>query len=149
MPSVMRRMNVVSRCQAIYRSRALESEDILSCHHAFVLAICHNPGMSQDAIAKRICLNKSTVTRALSYLEERGYVRREPKAEDKRVLLIYPTEKMLNVLPRVEKITRDWNREISEEIPDEEMKTFLLVLEKLEARAREAVFGRDVGATEK
>jgi len=93
--------------------------------------------MSQDAISKYLCLNKSTVARAISYLEERGFVTRETDKEDKRILRVYPTDKMLAVLPEVRRVGAEWNRLISEGISEEELLVFNSVLERIEARARE------------
>ena len=138
----MRRINVISRCALNYKTEKLSGE-LSGCHHPFVTCISRNPGMSQDEIARRLCLNKSTVARALSYLEERGYVRREADAADKRILRVYPMEKMLGVLPEVKRISAEWNALISEGISEEEFALFSAVLEKIEARAREVWIGGD------
>lgn len=134
----MKSMNIISRCQATYRAQRLES-DLCACHHSLVLAICREPGRSQDELAKDICLNKSTVTRALAQLEERGYVTRTPDASDKRRTLVEPTRKMLEILPEVRRITAEWNSAIAEGIPEEELAVFQKVLKKMEQNARETI----------
>ena len=142
MPSLMRRINVISRCALNFKSERLEGE-ISGCHHPFVMCITRNPGMSQDEIAKHICLNKSTVARTLSYLEEHGFVTREADKSDKRVLRVFPTEKMNEALPRVRELAREWNSLISDGLTEQEIETFSSVLEKIEARAREVWIGGD------
>ena len=142
MPSLTRRINVISRCAVNYKSERLSGE-LSGCHHGFVMCISRNPGMSQDAISKTLCLNKSTVARTLSYLEEHGYVKREADTADKRILRVYPTEKMLGVFPEFKALSAEWNSIISEGIDEEEFKIFSEVLEKIEARAREAWIGGD------
>ena len=134
----MKSMNIISRCQTAYRAKMLEG-DLCACHHSLVLAICRQPGSSQDELAKDICLNKSTVTRALSQLEERSYVTRTPDPADKRRTLVEPTKKMLAVLPQVRQITADWNRIISADIPEDELAVFQSVLKKMEQNARSAI----------
>lgn len=138
----MKSMNIISRCQAIYRVKRLDS-DLCACHHSLVLAICRAPGRSQDELAKDICLNKSTVTRALSQLEEKGYVTRKPDAADKRRTLVEPTQKMLDILPKVRLITSDWNRALAENIPEDELAVFMKVLEKMEQNARNIIHRTD------
>ncbi len=142
MPSLMRRINVISRCAMNYKSERLSGE-LSGCHHPFVTCISKNPGMSQEEIARRLCLNKSTVARTLSYLEEHGFVNREADGADKRVLHVYPTEKMLLALPEVTALAREWNRIISDGLNEEEIAVFNSLLEKIEARAREVGFGGD------
>ncbi|MBQ7875574.1 MAG: MarR family transcriptional regulator [Oscillospiraceae bacterium] len=134
----MKSMNIISRCQAIYRAQRLDS-DLCACHHSLVLAICRAPGRSQDELAKDICLNKSTVTRALAQLEERGYVTRTPDASDKRRTLVEPTGKMLDILPEVRAITAEWNSAISADIPADELAVFQSVLKKMEQNARNII----------
>ena len=142
MPTLMRRINVISRCSVMYKSERLSGE-LSGCHHPFVMCITRNPGMSQDEIARRICLNKSTVTRALSYLEEHGFVTREADKEDKRILRVFPTDKMKDAYPAVKSLSAEWNALISDGISEEDMKVFDAVLEKIEARAKEIVMGGD------
>lgn len=144
MPSLMRRINVISRCATSYKSERLSGElsgELSGCHHPFVTYLSRNPGTSQDAIARHLCLNKSTVARTLSYLEEHSYVRREVDSEDKRITRVYPTEKMLGALPEVKALAKEWNALISEGLSEEEISVFSSILEKVEARAIAVCFG--------
>lgn len=136
MPRIMGSMNRISRCQAIYRTEKMNDE-LGGCQHSFVLAICRGPGRSQEELARDLCLNKSTVTRTLTQLEDRGYVRRMPNPTDKRQSLVYPTEKMLDILPRVRAVTSEWNQLISDGISAEELEVFESVLHRMEKRAKE------------
>lgn len=139
MPTIMKTLNRISRCQSLFRNERLQHDGILSCHHTFVLVICRNPGSSQDELAREICINKSTVTRTLNYLEEKGYITRRADSEDKRRILVYPTEKMLAVLPEVRAIAREWNELISKDIPEDELSVFYSVLSRMELSAKAAV----------
>ena len=140
MPSLMRRINTISRCALNYKSERLSGE-LSATHHPFVFCICANPGMSQDAIARTLCLNKSTVARALFYLEENGFVIRESDATDKRVLRVYPTEKMKSALPEIKRISAEWNALIAEGISEAQYSVFWSVLERIAERAREISTG--------
>ena len=108
-------------------------------HYAFVLAICREPGRSQEEIARELCLNKSTVARNLNCLEENGYITRNPLPNDKRQFAVYPTDKMLSVLPEVKQASIEWINLLSEGIPQDELDTFDSVLSRMEARAREII----------
>ena len=136
MSMLLRKMNVISRCARIYRSDQLTDADMESFPHSFAYAICANPGFSQEQIARRLCLNKSMVTRRIAQLEEHGYVTRVTAENDKRVMLVYPTEKMHAIFPRVREITQRWHDAVAEGISEEEMAVLESVLEKIEAKAR-------------
>ena len=134
----MKSMNVISRCQSAYRAKMLPG-DLCPCHHSLILSLCHHPGCSQDELAQDLCLNKSTVARALSQLEEKNYVLRSPDPSDKRRIIVQPTEQMLAILPEVKEIALRWNEEISSGIPEEELAVFRSVLLKMEENARNLV----------
>lgn len=142
MASIMRRMNVISRCESIYRTQKLE-EELPGIFHSYILTICLRPGMSQDKLAKHLCLNKSNVTRHLAKLEQKGYIERKVCEEDKRELLVYPTEKMLELHPEVVRITREWNVLVAEGISEEELAVFHRVLDKMVDKSREIVYGEE------
>lgn len=141
MPSIMRNMNTIGRCQGLYRSHKMPESDLCPIYHPFVFAICNNPGMSQDWLAKHLSLNKSTVARSLCQLESTGYAERRLHPEDKRVTLVYPTEKMLGILPTVRQVAREWTEEISRVITKEEMEQFCATLEKLAEEAKRITKG--------
>ena len=139
MLSFMKMLNNISRSQAIYRNSRITASDLNSCHYAFVISICRKPGRSQEEIARDLCLNKSTVARALNSLETNGYILRTPLPNDKRQFSVHPTEKMLGVLPEVRKASAEWRDQLSEGIPEEEMEIFNSVLERMERRARDII----------
>ena len=142
MASIMRRMNVISRCESIYRTQNLE-EELPGIFHSYILAICAKPGMSQDKLAKHLCLNKSNVTRHLAKLEQMEYIERRVSTADKRELLVYPTEKMLEIYPEVVRITREWNVLVAESVSEAELEVFHRVLDKMVDKSRRIVYGEE------
>ena len=142
MATIMRKMNVISRCEALFRT-GRSSQQLAGIYHSYVLCICAKPGMTQDQIAKHLCVNKSSVTRHLEYLEKNGYVDRRPDAEDKRALLVFPTQKMLDIRAEVIDITQEWNCRLAENIPAQELEIFHRVLEQMHNKAVEIVYEED------
>lgn len=136
MPPIMRKINIISRCQGIFRASKLQSDELTPCHHSYILAITHNPGITQDELAKNICVNKSNITRTLVYLEKNGYVERKPSPTDKRAIKVFPTQKMLAVYPQIKQIVIDWNNYLTEGFSKEEMEIFQSVLDKISIRAK-------------
>ena len=139
MSRFMKMLNNISRSQAIYRNSKISADDLQSCHYAFVLTICREPGRSQEEIAKELCVNKSTVTRHLNYLEEADYIIRTPLPNDKRQFSVFPTEKMLSVLPEIRMASMEWMTLISQGIPQEDLDIFDSVLSRMEEKARELI----------
>ena len=137
MPSLTRYINIVSRCAAIWRADKLEGTELGDQHHSYILVVCRHPGISQDAIARKLFLNKSNVTRSLAYLEEHGFVTRERDREDRRQTLVYPTEKAFEVLPRVREIIKGWNSYITEDFTEEELEMYFAMTRRIAERAAE------------
>ena len=136
MSKFMKMLNNISRSQALYRHSRIAADDLQTGHYAFALAICRKPGRSQEELAKELCINKSTVTRNLNTLEENGYIKREALPQDKRQFAVFPTDKMLAVLPRIQAASTEWMALLSDGIPKEELDIFNTVLRRMEERAR-------------
>ena len=139
MPRFMKMLNNISRSQAIYRHSRISAEDLQTSHYAFVLAICREPGRSQEELAKELCINKSTVARNLNYLEEKGYISRNALTTDKRQFAVYPTKKMLGFLPEIKQASTEWMALLSEGIPEKELEIFDSVLNRMQTKAREII----------
>ena len=139
MPKFMKMLNNISRSQAIYRHGKISADDLQTTHYAFVLAICREPGRSQEELARELCLNKSTVTRNLNCLEENGYIKRVSLPSDKRQFCVSPTDKMLAVLPEIKTASLEWMTLLSDGIPKDELDIFNSVLERMQEKAREII----------
>ncbi len=144
MSKFMKMLNNISRSQAMYRQSKIAASDLQTGHYAFVLAICREPGKSQEELARELCLNKSTVARHLNCLEERGYIQRKSLPSDRRQLAVYPTEKMLAVLPAVKAVSIEWMELLSEGIPQEELDVFDSVLARMQERAAKIIEKQEV-----
>ena len=140
----MKMLNNISRSQAIFRHSNISAKELQPCHYAFVLAICRAPGRSQEEIAKELCINKSTVARNLNALEEKGYIKRSALPSDKRQFSVYPSEKMLAVLPEIKAVSNEWMLMLSEGIDEAELAVFDSVLKRMETRAREIIERQEV-----
>mgnify|MGYP002513922468 CR=1 FL=1 len=119
------------------------AKDLQSCQYAFVLAICREPGRSQEELAKELCVNKSTVARNLNFLEEKGYIKREPLQSDKRQFSVYPTDKMLELYPKVCSVAYEWRRYLTEELSEEEITFLESVLERVSEKAQAYVDSKE------
>lgn len=139
MPPLMKPVNTISRCQEIFRLHKIEAEELRPGHYPFILTICRQPGLSQDAIAREIFVDKSTVARVLAHLEKAGYVTRIACEKDKRRSLVYPTEKMLLIHPQVRAANAEWNEKLTQNISEDDYAVFRKVLLQMEQRAKEIV----------
>ena len=139
MPSFSRNINVISRCAHTYRSDALEPLGLSACHYFYIFHVCNSPGISQDALAKNLYINKSTVTRALATLEENGFIERRQSEVDRRITLVFPTEKATEALPFVRESAKSWNEFLLSCLDDGEKEALGAMLEKIAKKAESYV----------
>lgn len=144
MSQITRKLSILSRCQSMYRANRLRQSGLLPPHYNYVIPICRNPGLSQEQLARRVYFDKYNVTRHLNKLEEGGYVERRPSDNDKRVMLVYPTQKMLDLLPLVRQCIEEWDALLFEGLSPEELEQFDATLLKITQRAQEYVNSKDV-----
>ena len=135
MTDIIRDMLEISRCGVQYRADNLTQFGLKSFHASYLTEICANPGISQDRLAKIICINKSNVARQVAILEEDGFVRRDPSEADKRVMELYPTEKTLALLPQLNEILLCWENCITQDLSEEEKECLSTLLRKMSQRA--------------
>ena len=128
---------IITRCTMMFIGDKLAEYGLAGHHHTYIRAVCENPGISQDALAKRNFINKSNVARNLTTLEEGGYVRRETSKNDKRVMLVYPTEKAFEVMSAINQIVDECNTYFLSALNPCERDEFVRMLGKLELRASE------------
>lgn len=121
MATFLKNINMVARSATQYSEEQLSRVSDLKGYQAkYILNVCANAGISQDALAKIMFVNKSNVARQLASLEELGYVERR-QGDDKRVSLVYPTEKALKILPVIRGVNAKWREVITEGFSAEEL----------------------------
>lgn len=135
MSEIIRDITEIARCGAQYRSEALSPLGLKGCHASYLSEICACPGISQDRLAQRICINKSNVARQAAILEEDGFITRQPSQADKRVLELYPTEKTLSLMPRINAVFTDWEQCLTGELSPDEVALVTSVLDRMKRKA--------------
>ena len=142
MATLSRNINIISRCASAYRAERLSGSEISSAHYFYIIAICKNPGISQDKLSKKLYLNKSSVARALQTLENDGFIVRKQCEADRRITLVYPTNKAQNVIPLIGEIVKDWNDFLFGVLDEKEQELFKELLGKVADRAASYVDGK-------
>lgn len=137
MNAYMKYIHIASRCSLKYRDEKLKEFGLNGCQCTFIFNVCKNPGISQDKLAEDIFINKSNVTRQLAALEKSGFVKRQTGEPDRRVIEVYPTEKAVEVLPKMRKILASWNDYITDELSNEEKEMFFNLLTKVANKSKQ------------
>lgn len=103
-------------------------------------ALKENDGMYLRQLANITYKDRPNITRIVSILEEKGYLKSSLKAEGRQVKKLYITQKGKDIceslLPTILKI---WNTSV-EGLSIEEVENFLKVLDKIEDNLKEKTF---------
>ena len=135
MPELMHNLTDIARCAAQFRAEELAPLGLKACHASYLVAVCQNPGITQDQLARTIFINKSNIARQLVILEEDGFVERRPCPEDKRATQVYPTEKARECLPQLVEIFRRWENFVAQDLTEDERRLLITMLNKMKARS--------------
>ncbi len=119
----------------------LVSSDARDKHLAHLLQ-SHYPAAA-EGLRRRAWRYNTAVQRARE-LERQGLVRREPCPEDRRCQLVYPTERALEIVPKVRKLVCGWNDHLLAELSEDERDQLQALMERVSQRARDYI-DREVG----
>ena len=135
MSQIIRDITEIARCGAQYKADRLAPLGLKGCHASYLMEICAHPGISQDQLAKRICINKSNVARQAATLEEEGFLTRIPSPTDKRIMELHPTQKTLDLLPEISTVLKGWEALITEGVTAEELDQLAALVAKMKSHA--------------
>ena len=88
----------------------------------FIMGIYDNPGMSQDDLVNMFGQSKANVAKALKKLEDQGYIQREINPENRRKYMLMTTSKGNELVPKLRKISKDWEEKVGITDKDDELK---------------------------
>ena len=141
MHAFMRQISVTYRCAMLYREKELADTGLAGCQTPYLVALYRMPGISQEELARYLNVNKSSVARQLANREKKGYVRREPSPEDRRVQLVYPAQRAMDIHDRLFEVLFGWSDYLTADFSDEEKQQLLCMMRRVADRAEAYVKG--------
>lgn len=132
-------IEILHRLTADYYAKISAEYGMKFFHIRYILEICENPGRQQDSFVRQ--LNKSSIARHMSFLEENGFIERKADKSDRRSLNIYPTEKALAILPELKKALGKWESAMTNGMSAVENEMLRKILFKLKQNAEAFLSG--------
>ena len=131
MDGIMKYINRTTRCSNFYRTQQLQDTGISGVQCVYLMRISRQPGISQDQLAGQLYKDKSVVARQLATLQQAGFVRKESSPTDRRVQQLYPTEKTMELLPRIRAVLEQWDEILTRGFSGEEREQALSLLRRM------------------
>ena len=121
--------NLTTHYNAIFRQYS--SRLSLTAPQAFHLLSIPVDGISMSGLANRLGLDTSTLTRNIQKLEKLDLVRRKQDRNDKRILVVYLTDKGRGKVEKIEESLLDLNFSMMKYIDLDDQENIPEMLEKL------------------
>lgn len=132
------RLSITSHTVSTTVARMYEKRFGVSIPEWRVIAILGRyPGLSAVEVAERTLMDKVAVSRAVTKLIKNGRIDREFADADRRRSILNLSEKGWEVHNEIAPLALDFERELVEDIDEEDFKVFNRILEQLLEKARQ------------
>jgi len=118
MKDLTKYVSVAYRRTQMFYTEQLKKLEVSSGQFMYIVCICEHVGQTQDELAERLIIDKSTIAKVLAQLESNGYIRKTINFTDRRALNIFPTDKAVAIYPKILEIKEEWHRQITENLSD-------------------------------
>lgn len=121
--------NLLSRVMTKKCNKAFEPFGLSAAHAYLLRLVLKQPGMLQKEIAEELHLEKSTITRFITKMQQQGFlIRKSSKNGDLKHQAIYPTDKAKNIHDQLEQTGFNVFKQLQESI---ELKQLLKFVEEM------------------
>jgi len=131
-----RLISVLYRAGQSFFSTKASNFDIGGGHMGLIFHLYKHDGASQDELSKALEVDKATITRSVSKLEENGLVERQRDASDHRINRIVLTESGHAMQNDLKNIALEWQTTLLDGFTKEERDTLNNLFDKLMINAR-------------
>ena len=130
-------ISILYRCGQKYYDKQLSDYDINAGQLPFLILIYENEGISMQELAVRGCFDKGTITKSIGKLEDAGYVRSCASTTDKRVRLLYTTDRTKDIISKIYLIRREWWERLTRDMSASECANTEALLDALTEKAKQ------------
>lgn len=130
MIDIFKCFQIISKHTNEFLDSKLKDVGLCSCHRIFIKKIYENPGITRDKLKMITHVHPSNTTRAIDYLEEKNFIIKKNKEEDKRICELYPTSSLAIAYKIVIDAEKEWINLITKGMNDEEIKLYTDFLNK-------------------
>lgn len=88
----------------------------------YIIFIYDHPNCSQDDLVNMFCQSKGNIAKILKRFEDEGYITRKTNPENRRKYMLKTTDKADELVPRVRKMSLDWEKEVGIDELDVELR---------------------------
>ncbi len=130
---------VLHRLSAAYLSPRMRALGLKRGWIAVLIEVLERPGQPQDALCRRIRVDRAAMARCLFELENAGYVTRREDTADRRQKLVSPTQKARNAADGLFTVLAAHNKALFAGFSPEQEEEALSILQSMIANLEDAL----------
>ena len=109
----------------------------MSFSWGFILLAIEKEGTPSTSLGPKMGMEPTSLSRTLKNMDDRGLIRRETDAHDKRKSLVFLTEEGLEKRRMARDVVLDFNQKLYSKLPKTKVKAFFEVSVKIDAYLNE------------
>ena len=78
----------------------------------YIMFIYDNPNCSQEDLVNMFGQSKGNIAKILKKFEDEGYIKREINPDNRRKYMLNTTEKGREIVPKIRKISKEWDEKV-------------------------------------
>jgi len=129
--SVGKWISIIGRYSQMYITRKYQTYGIGHGQLSFLMQLYQQDGVSQDYLAKKLLMDKTTTARAVQKLEKAGFVSRYPDEADRRVNLVFLTDEAKKIHKQIKSNMYEWTEILTRDFSDDEKNLLLDLLKRV------------------
>ncbi|WP_025024410.1 MarR family winged helix-turn-helix transcriptional regulator [Companilactobacillus nodensis] len=133
MGDILRPIGIIARSLDSISNIEFKEVDLTRGQYLYLVRICENPGIILEQLANLIKVDKTTAARAVQKLERNGMIERRSDVTNKKIRLIFPTNKGKNVYPFIIRENEYSNSIALKGLSESEQKQLGELLQKVES----------------
>lgn len=103
MKEILREIGMIARALDSISNIEFKEYDLSKGQYLYLVRICESPGIIQEKLAEMIKVDRTTAARAIQKLEINGFIEKKEDQQNKKIKLLFPTEKGQKVYPFIKK----------------------------------------------
>ena len=137
MDPTRRRIRKIDKAAQRFVAQALGNTNLSLSDYDMIHTVNRRPGITQEELRKKYCLDKSTIARRAAKLEKEGYIERRSHPEDGRRKQLFITEKgavLRNAKVEAESFFFEW---LTADLTPQELAQLCPLLDRIQLRSRD------------
>jgi len=99
MKEILREIGAIARALDSISNIEFKELDLTKGQYLYVIRICEHPGIIQEKVAELLKVDRTTASRAIQKLENKGFIEKRIEQGNKKNKLLFPTAKSMDIYP--------------------------------------------------